>query len=231
MILCASPRCRGRGHQPTCVDDGCRGCLPRPAADGRNLCELCTRWLGENAVQAAWVYAELEFRLGMAERMGEKTSGSRDRGLKVNVKVMEARTLIKHTLVSWSLMISEERGIALPRDLVGPLGQYVARHAEWLSAHPAAGDCADEMYELARGQAWRAAFPNPVFVADVGPCPIKDCTGRLTGAFRQGDALLPSTVECDAEQDLETSPHLWTSMDWRALRKLYDQKKEREMAA
>jgi hypothetical protein len=169
----------------------------------------------------------------MAERMGEKTSGSRDRGLKVNVKVMEARTLIKHTLVSWSLMISEERGVALPEDLVGPLGQYVARHAEWLSALPAAGDCADEMYELARGKTWRTAFPNPVYVVDVGPCPIKGCTGRLTGAFRQGDALLPSTVECDwwAEQEEpETPPHLWTAMDWRALKRAFAEKKAREEA-
>lgn len=222
MILCASPRCRGRGHQPTCTDDECKGCVPRPAADGRNLCETHTRYLAEDAVQAAYLYGELEHRLASSGGGGEKTSGTRDRGTQLNGKAVEARTLIRHTLVSWCLLIAEERGISTPADDVAAMGDYVALHAVWLSAHPAAGDCTDELYELAHGWPRRAAYPNPAKIVEVGKCPISGCPGTITAVVRTQDALLPSAVECDAEPpDGELEPHIWPwgSDEWRALRR------------
>ncbi|HEX6968916.1 MAG TPA: hypothetical protein VF174_08940 [Micromonosporaceae bacterium] len=209
MILCASPRCRGRGHQPTCVDDGCRGCLPRPAADGRNLCELCTRWLAEDAIQAAFLYGELAERLAASNGAGEKTSGTRDRGTQLNGKAVQARTLIRHTLVSWCLLIAEERGISTPADEVKAMGDYVALHAVWLSAYTAAGDCSDELHTLAHGWPRRAAYPNPAKVVEIGPCPKAGCTGTITAIVRATDSLYPSAVECDAIGEDNLEPHIW----------------------
>ena len=210
MILCASPRCRGRGHQADCTDDTCKGCVPRPVADGRNLCEVCTRRLAEDAVQAAFLYDELELNLASGTGAGQKVAGSRDRGTQLNPRAVEARTLIRHTLVSWCLLVSEERGIHPPRDTVRALGDYVALHSVWLSAFAAAGDCSDELHELAHGWPRRAAYPNRARVVEIGPCPKPDCTGVITAVVRPGDSLYPSAVECDAEPpDGELEPHIW----------------------
>lgn len=215
MILCASPRCRGRGHQPTCTDDGCKGCVPRPAADGRNLCETHTRFLAEDAVQAAFLYGELVHRLASSGGVGEKTSGTRDRGTMLNGKAVEARTLIRHTLVSWCLLISEERGIGAPADEVKAMGDYLALHSVWLSAYTAAGDCSEELYELAHGWPRRACYPNPAYGVEVGPCPIEGCDGILTAVVRAQDGMLPSGVTCDAPlEDGQLEPHYWPARQW-----------------
>lgn len=233
MILCVAVRCRALGrHKPDC-DQECRGCLPRPAADGRNLCEVCTRRIGEDAVQAAFLYAELEQMLATGGGMTEKTSGTRDRGTTLNGRAVAARTLIRHTLVSWSLMISEERGIRAPRDTVTAMGEYLDKHQEWLSAHGAAGDCSGELSELAHGFPRRAAYPNLAKVVEVGCCPIRGCSGVLTAIVRAQDSLLPSVIECDWYRSAgleDMAPHLWTPGQWDALKRSMAQA-ERELLA
>ena len=228
VILCASPRCRpylGR-HQPRCAEDECRGCLARPAADGRNLCEICTRRLAEDAVTAADLWHELVNVLARPSAGREKTSGSKEHGTQLNTRAVAARTLIRHTLVSWCLLVAEDRGVATPNDTPTAMGYFLGRHAVWLSAHPAGGDCADEFRELAHGWPWRAAHPDPVMVAEVGPCPMPGCTGMLTGVFRSRDTeTLPSTIECDWWADLTLEQrvgpdHKWTARQIHLLRTL-----------
>jgi hypothetical protein len=223
MILCASSRCRIRArHTTDCVDEDCKGCLKRRALDGLNLCDVCTNRIGEDAAAAAELWHELELVLARASGTGEKTSGSRERGLRVNERALEARTLIRHTLVSWCLMVSEERGIAAPRDTVTAMGEYLNKHRQWLSAHPAAKDCSDEMWELAHGRTWRAAFPNPVTIVPLGRCPMPDCPGTITAVVRKGDALLPSSVDCDQPPaDGALTPHHWPwgSDEWKVLKR------------
>jgi hypothetical protein len=215
MILCASSRCRIVGRHRDGCDTDCRGCLPRAAADGRNLCEICTRRVGEDAIQAAFLYAELAERLASSGGLEEKTSGTRDRGTTLNGKAVTARTLIRHTLVSWSLMISEERGIHPPRDTTAAMGEYLDKHQQWLSAHGTAGDCSDELHELAHGFPRRACYPNPAKVVDVGPCPEPGCGGELTAVVRAQDAMLPSEVTCSAPpEEGQLEPHTWTARHW-----------------
>lgn len=222
MILCGSVRCRALGrHRSECADD-CRGCLPRPAADGRNLCEVCTRRIGEDAVAAGELYVELEWVLGRSQGRGEKTSGSKERGLIVNERAVEARTLIRHTLVSWCLLICEERAISPPQDFVSAMGLYLDKHQVWLSAHPAAGDCSGELWELAHGKPWRTAHPNPVTIVGLGRCPMPDCPGTITAVVRKGDSLLPSSVDCDQRpEDGVLEPHSWPwgSDEWKVLKR------------
>lgn len=222
MILCAAVRCRMLSRHVQDCDTECRGCLPRPAADGRNLCEVCTRRLGEDAVQAAELYVELEYMLARPQGFGEKTSGSKSHGLEMNGRAMEARRLIRHTLSSWCALVAEERGITTPKDLVAAMGDYVRSHQEWLSAHGAAGDCSSELGELAHGSPRRAAYPNPVSVVELGPCPMPECEGKITAVVRKGDALLPSAVECNQPpEDGVLEPHIWPwgSDEWRVLKR------------
>ncbi len=198
-------------HKPDCSVE-CRGCLPRYSADGRNLCEVCTRRLAEDATTAAQLYAELELVLAAPGRLGEHTSGTPDHGTELNDRAVEARTLIRHTLVSWCLLIAEERGITTPEDTVDALAEYVDRHSVWLSAHGAAGDCAEEIADLAHGAPWRTAYPSGARRFKVGPCLMQDCTGEIIAVLRDTDQLLPSALTCDADE-----PHTWTADKWREI--------------
>lgn len=211
--LCAAPHCRVRGqHTTDCPGGDCRGCLPRPAADGLALCWPHTEWLARDARQAAWLYGELEHVLIGAPAVGGRVSGSPDRTRLPNMAAVEARTLIRHTLVSWCRLIAEERGIDLPRDEVAAMGDYIARHAHWLAAHPAAGEAADELRELAHGRPWRVAYPDSTRRVEVGPCPHDGCGGTIRAVLRASDSLLPSRIVCDANAD-----HVWPASEWITL--------------
>jgi len=192
---------------------GCAGCLPRYAADGRMLCEVCTRRLAEDAQTAADLYAELELVLATVGRFGERTSGTSDHGTELNDRAVEARTLIRHRLVSWSLFIAEERGVTTPTDTVAAMAKFVIKHTVWLSAsREIAGDCADEFADLAHGAPWRTAYPSGARRFKVGPCLIQDCPGDIVAVLRDTDQLLPSALSCDLDP-----AHAWTASSWREI--------------
>jgi hypothetical protein len=212
MILCANSRCRILGrHATDCEVVDCRGCLPRPTAAGTNLCEVCTRRLAEDAITAGVLYADLELVLTSTGVPGEPVSGTSNPGTEINPRAVECRTLIRHTLVSWTLLVTEERGITTPDDVVEQLAAFVATHAVWLSAHPAAGDCAEELHELAHGQPWRTAYPSGARRFPVGACPLP-CPGVIVAVLRDTDYLLPSALTCDTDES-----HTWSADSWRAL--------------
>src|SRR5690606_6490509 len=220
--LCAAPHCRARGqHTTDCPGGDCRGCQPRPAADGLALCWPHTEWLARDARQAAWLYGELEHVLIGAPAVGGRVSGSPDRTRLPNMAAVEARTLIRHTLVSWCRLIAEERGIDLPRDEVAAMGDYIARHAHWLAAHPAAGDASAEMRELAV-RAHRIAYPDGTRVVAVGPCPRDGGGGTTRAVLRASDSLLPSRIVCDANAD-----HVWPADQWLTLGRQLRRARER----
>jgi hypothetical protein len=211
-LLCVNPRCRMLAqHRPDC-DVECRGCLPRYAADGRNLCEVCTRRLVEDATTAAELYAELELVLAAPGRPGEKTTGTAEHGTELNDRAVEARTLIRHTLASWCLLVADERGIGTPQDTTAAMARYVGLHAVWLSAHAAAGDCADELAGLAHGAPWRTAYPSGARRFKVGPCLMDDCPGEIVAVLRDTDQLLPSALTCDTD-----AAHSWSAGQWREI--------------
>jgi len=210
LILCSNPWCKALGrHAPDCQGE-CRGCLPRIAADGRNLCEICTRRLAEDAHTAGALHRALELVLAATGRPGLNVSGTRDPGLKLNHTAKECRTEIRHTLVSWCLLISEERGWTPPENTVTAMAAYVRTSAVWLSAHPAANDAADEFHELSHGKPWRTAYPSGVRRYPVGGCP--SCAGTILATIRDTDHLLPSVLSCDLDES-----HVWTADTWRSL--------------
>jgi len=210
--LCAAPHCRIRGqHTTDCPGGDCRGCLPRPAADGLQLCWPHVGWLEADARQAAELYDELALVLAGGAGHGERTSGSPDRTRLPNPAAMEARATIRAVLASWCRLIAEERGVELPRDEVADMGAYIARHAHWLAAHPAAGEAADELRELVR-VARRIAYPDGTRAVDVGPCPHDGCGGTLRALLRRGDPLLPAVVVCSVDDQHEWSADQWLTL-------------------
>lgn len=211
--LCVAPHCRARGqHTTDCPGGDCRGCLPRPAADGLRLCRPHADGLSRDARQAAELYDELALALAGASSPICRVSGSPDRSSRIpNPAAIEVRGTIRAVLAAWCRLIAEERGVEPPRDEVADMGEYVARHAHWLAAHPAAGDASAEMRELA-ARAHRIAYPDGTRVVAVGPCPHDGCGGTIRAVLRASDSLLPSRIVCDANAD-----HVWPASEWITL--------------
>jgi hypothetical protein len=239
-LFCAKPGCRAFGrHLPDCDGGDCRGCQPRPAADGLRLCAVDTDRIAEDAngspdrIGLAQLYDELQYSVmpsgsGRGQPIGRSSEGPpvpRD-------KVVDIRTEIRHVLAATCRRISEERGIQLPADEVSAMGAYVAKHATWLAAHSVADEVADELSSLRR-RAWSIAYPNGTKVVEVGPCPrdvttdfvngkgwhiteTRPCLGTLRAIMRPRDeGLLPSEVVCDTDPE-----HRWASSEWRQLDRL-----------
>jgi hypothetical protein len=225
-LFCAKPNCRAFGrHLPDCDGEDCRGCQPRPAADGVLLCQVDLERIGTDATTIADLYDELAYSVmptgnGQGQPIGRSCDGPpapRD-------KVVNIRTEIRHVLASWCRLVGEERGHQLPADEVSAMGAYVAKHATWLAAHSAAGEVAEELSSLRR-RAWSVAYPNGTKVVPVGPCPreavlsyeqTEPCAGTLRAIMRPRDeGLLPSEVVCDTDPE-----HRWSSSEWRQLDRL-----------
>lgn len=214
ITSCAAPHCRTRGHHTAdCADPHCAGCQPWAAADGLRLCQLHTRRLADDARQAARLYDELEHALQGGSGGGAgRISGTPDPARLPNPAAIEARATIRHTLAAWCRLIADERGISLPRDHVADMGEYIARHADWLAAQEYAGEASDELRELAHGRPWRIAYPDGVRRVEVGPCPHDGCTGTIRAVLRRVDSLLPSSILCDQDAD-----HIWPASEWITL--------------
>lgn len=211
--LCHVPTCTARDrHGPQCDDGRCRGCLPRRADDGLVLCRRHTLLIAEDAVTVSVLFDALADRLAASGLPGEWTTGSRDPGLKINLRAVDARIAIRHILVAWTTFIAETRGVTLPDDDTESLGTFVARHAAWLAAQPdTAAAVSTELQTLVR-EAHPIAYPSGVRVFDVAPCPTQECPGTLRAVLRRSDSLLPAAVVCDRD-----NAHTWTADRWLAL--------------
>lgn len=217
--LCIARGCTARGrHTPAsqCDPDRCRGCLPRRAADGLALCQRHVDLLAEDAITAGKLYHALADQLAAPDVPGERTSGSRNPGLKINLQALGARIVIRHTLVAWARLIMDERGVSLPWVDTNPayvLAAFVARHADWLAARPGTlpADVCEELHDLIR-EAYPIAYPSGVRIFDVAPCPTQGCPGTLKAVLRRSDALLPAAVVCGHDP-----AHTWTADRWLAL--------------
>lgn len=228
-LLCASPRCKPpTRHKPDCVGDPqnpCRGCLPARAADGLRLCWFETERLGQHPVEAAQLRTELGLVLvsaGLGDGIGQKNPG---RGLNLNPKVVEHRTTIRHVLAAIAKRIADERGLTLPADNTHAIAEFVARHHMWLAAHRDAGQFADELSELV-SVARALRQPSQTRIIEIGPCPQtvvieadddeeemrSPCKGVVRALLRTEASLLPSAIQCDADDE-----HTWASHQWRHL--------------
>lgn len=212
IALCVATHCRTRGqHAPNCPGGDCVGCQPRRAADGLALCLQHTDLIAADAHTAARLYDALAAKLTTAGIPGERTSGSRNPGLSLDDRAVQTRTLIRHRLVSWALLIAEERGFGLPDDTMPALAAYIASSALWLAAHPAAADASAELAELV-ALAHPIAYPSGTRVVQVGPCPHAGCAGTIRALLRRVDSLLPSSIVCDADDQ-----HAWPASEWLTL--------------
>ena len=232
-------------HAPDCGTDGCVGCLPRVAVDGLRLCGMHVDNLARDIDACPALHADLALVLAASERPGERVSGGLGGSLSLNERATVARHAVRHVLVSWALLVASERGVSVPArvitwtevqerpspEFIGPMplvelsrheeptvrliAVMLGRHVQWLSAHPAAGECADGFAERV-AEARRVAYPTGARVFVVGPCPAQGddgrCEGQIRAVLRRVDALLPSELLCS-----DNDEHRWGAGMWLRL--------------
>lgn len=266
-VLCAVPDCRIPGrHRDDCDKayaerDRCPGCLHATAADGIRLCAHHRRLLAEDPLIAVIRFNDLGLVLAASGRLLGEVVAARgaDPNLTLNLAAAAARTRIRAELVALVRLVAGERGVSLPggwapqrlsdgfigpprlvwqvADRVPALGRFVARHAEWLAAHPAADEHSATLRELAEGAAYRIAYPagtrrfvlslpdgrparcpQTVIDADADGQPVEGagpqpCPGALWTVLRPRDSLWPSELLCNHDPD----GHRWPAKQWLGL--------------
>jgi hypothetical protein len=141
----------------------------------------------------------------------EKTSGGPLPGMPFNSGAAEARSAIMAVLSCWATLVVEERGLTGPRRAVAPLAGFLARHADWLAAHEAAGDASAEVAQLVR-RAHGVIDPATSRRIPIGDCVEPGCSGGLTAVVRPRQPQLPATITCTADPS-----HHWVGHEWLQL--------------
>ncbi|GAA2427670.1 hypothetical protein [Streptomyces macrosporus] len=201
----------------TCPGSGCRAPddrgaeRPRTTAGGR-LCPACRSRLAADLRRTPRLYDACGRVLGGGRaEPRERTSGGRyPSGMPFNTAAFEVRSAILGVLSSWTALVTEERGVTPPPRAVPELAAFLVRHLDWLAAHRAAGDLADEVGLLVR-RARRLADPDPVRRVRIGRCAEPGCAGTLTARLGS-DAPGAAEIRCDAD-----TAHRWAGHEWSRL--------------
>jgi hypothetical protein len=208
---------------PACPAASCRG-AGRPGTSGRPepdqdriaamLCPECRARLAAQLAALPGLYAELERDLATSRAVGERVRGSGTPGIRLNEQAVDARADMRLILASWADLVAEGSGVAPPARTVPSMAAFLARHLDWLTAHPAAGDAAAEIAALAQA-ASTAARPSRWRRIQLGGCVVAGCDGQLTALVRDRDAPLPSAITCDTGADHTWPPELWHTLQAR----------------
>ncbi|NUR57965.1 MAG: hypothetical protein HOV87_04585 [Catenulispora sp.] len=125
-------------------------------------------------------------------------------GIKIDEDASAGRSKIMEFLSSWSALVIDERPARKPAKCdCRALTSFLLRHLDWLLAHAAAGDFADEVCGLVF-QVQRIADLGPQR-SEIGPCVEPGCDSRLfAGQSPRGGGF---EVRC-------TAGHVWHANQW-----------------
>lgn len=196
---CQNGNCRGQtGDQPA-----------RLAAPGLRLCKVCSAEAVACLAALPDLYADCETALARRPRPALERAGSRRRttALPIDEAAANARSAILAILAGWSALVADERAVTRPaRRQAGELAAFLGRHADWLLAHPAAGEFAAEIGAVTQA-ARRAADPRNEQRILLGRCPHRGCTETVYATRVVGEAGGSRNVRCDAGHSWR--PHQW----------------------
>jgi hypothetical protein len=196
--FCIGKRCDGVQGALSSVDvpdrQFCRACHERVEAELRDFPRLYS-----SLVSVMLPSPQLPF-----QRITGVRSGS---GISLNEEASSGRSELLGFLRSWSALVADECSVRKPasRDC-GALTSFLLRHLDWLLAHPAARDFAEEIHSLTTHLRQAAEPGNSQF--DIGPCVHPGCDARLSAM--QSASSGKYEVNCG-------SGHAWQASQWLQL--------------
>jgi hypothetical protein len=229
---------------------------PRLAVDGAHLCAGCWHRLDRTLAELPRLVDDLERALIRGSGAGgPKISGDPERALPYNDHAGDARRVLLDVLGSWTRLISEESGHAVPADL-SPAGQAAWHrwHLEvgWLAARLWIDEYASNLHAAA-GTGRAALAGQRTKMVPLGACPDEDrcdvltrtampCRGTVRAVIDLTDEMLPAAVACDvcghehSARELPglgkrlTGGHAWLTTAQVALLLGLSQRRVRELA-
>jgi len=193
-------------------DNLCESCgTPNPtAASQARLCPACRVRLRASLAALPSLHEACAKELVPAGRwMRERVTGGSPAGIALRDNVATARSHAHAVLVAWASLVVEERRVRGPEGReVAPLVAFLQRHFDWLCAHPAAGDFAEEVagLESALGD---VIDPGAAAGLAVGRCVQPGCAEPVLVRFEGGDPGR-SPVSCAAGH--RVPPEHWLRM-------------------
>jgi hypothetical protein len=127
---------------------------------------------------------------------------------------------LRSTLVSWSRLLHEERGIGLPRNTVPFMADHLRRNMNIIASHEAAGEFVAEMTNLVKRIIVVIDAPANRSKFAVGPCPERLETGACPGtvvAIIPADEQVRPTMRC-GHCKFEWHAEQWSSVGERILK-------------
>ena len=183
--------CVTERHLNECPRDDCRGCLPRLAAIGLQVCGPCERRVSDGLREIPALHDALLTPTKAGGRQGRIT-GSPEPPQPMRDEPRWEREAIRAMLVSWCLLMAEDYGMSLPADTV----QAMAGHVHRQTIRLLAGEHADQLTHdvtLAVGDARRRAYPSRPDWAVIGE---HACGGLVRARASTGTATCDGcTVE------------------------------------
>jgi hypothetical protein len=137
--------------------------------------------------------------------------GRRSTGICLDDQTVAVRSDTIRILSSWCEMVVHERGVAGPRGLdVRTLTSFLQAHLDWLAAHAAADNFADEIAALA-ADLNQVLNPAQMRTIDLAPCTRDGCGQMVRARFGAVSQRSAPKVRCDAG-------HTWQPWQWLDLR-------------
>lgn len=197
---------------------------PRRASRG-NLCTGHYLGLAEDIAELARLHAVLAAHLVGGESDTGGFVPAIETGINLNRHVLEVRSLIRHQLTSWTLLVLEEGPWQhAPDDDIDAIATWLLSRIDWIADQPWSPDAAAEL-RTTRSRGRGLIQPNTTYRVELGPCPVlvgedqARCTGTVFALMRKAASReqLPSLVLCTEHGEDEDDPHTWGPMQWHAL--------------
>lgn len=212
---CPTSTARSRTDTPFSVEAGRAAADPRSGAGGGTPTggPGCRIQLRQILVRLPAAYSACESLMaGYRSALQPRVSGSRARqGITLSDDLVHVRSDVLRVLSAWSGLVSDERSVPPPAQRRAPdLCRHLIHHLDWLLAHPAAAEFADEITTLNR--AVHAALNRsrqPKVDLTVFRC--ARCEEPLE--YRQGDVEVTSA----ASEIRCRSGHTWRPDQWLQL--------------
>lgn len=182
---------------------------PRIAIDGGYICAGHLARLRRDLADLPTLHTDLADQQAHGHNTsGQRVSGSPGRPIPINPALTAHRDRIRATLVSWCLLVMEERGLEGPADTVPAMAAWLDKHTLWLACHSGvAPEVVDEIRGVV-GRGRRLLEPPPTRLETGERCKAttadgQRCPGTVTLLMDADEEWTARCGECGPQEPAE----------------------------